>query len=525
MFQRVQILSGVFVFSLLALTAIETNSRAEDKPATPPLKGDIAPSSDSSQPFTAQPSGLPENERQAFTGTPLVGPEKTWSLPELIDEALKRNPSTRQAWETARVSEADLAVARSYYYPTATVSASGGPSHNTSPLYPGTTTVDQWTGGPQLQIQYLLLDFGARNAAVEAARFTLLANNFNYNQTLQTIVLNVMTSYYNVDNARANVENAEAAVALAQSTFDSTQIKSKAGLTAVTDVYQAKQTLAQDQFNLENARGALSQAHVQLLTSVGMPGNTHIDVSPPVDRPSTAVLEQEIDKLVDTALRQRPDLANRYAVWRSQLAAANQAEANRWPQLTVGANLQRTYYDAHSKIVEGAPTTDSNGQYDGAAAMLTFSWDVFDGGNKLNAARSAKRQADAARAALQQAELGAISDVVLNFIAFKTAAKSVDAAEVLVESSQQSYDSTNISYKSGLKSILDLLTAENNLASAKATLAQSRTNLYTAAASLANATGDILPHPLTASNNTPPSPTISTTPQSGPTPTAPVANP
>lgn len=491
-YTSVRMLVGFIVLMTLATARLQ----AEEKEKLPPLKGDIAPAKTADEPFVGQPSGLPESERQAMASVSLIGPEKVWSLPQLIDEALRRNPSTNQAWETARAAESQLGVAKSAYYPTVTVSGSVGPSHTTSPAYPGTTTLDQISGGPQMQIQYLLLDFGGRKAGVESARFSLLSKNFDHNNTLQTIVLNVMTNYYNLDYTRVNVENNEVALALAQSNLESTEIRNRAGLAPITDVLQARQTVAQNQYNLENARGALSQAQVQLLTSVGMRGNSHINVAPPKDLPTVKILDQEVDKLVDIALRRRPDLASKYASWRSQLESANKAEAARWPTLTTGVNLQRNYYDARVEGTNGYPTFKGNGENDTASALLTLSWNVFDGGNVANTAQAAKRQAEAARAQLLSAELGAISDVVINFIAFKTAGKSVQAAEALVTASQQSYDSTNISYKTGLKSILDLLTAQNNLASAKATLAQSRSNLYTAAANLANATGDILPRPL-----------------------------
>lgn len=506
--RRTALATASAVLAFCTLHAQEKNT----KEPLPPYKGNISPSAESSEPFVQQPSGLPPSELPALNSGPLIGPDKVWTLPMLVDESLRRNPSTSQAWETARAAEASLGVARSAYYPTVTLSATGGPSHTTSPAYPGYTTVDQLSIAPQLTLQYLLLDFGGRSAGVESARFSLLARNYDFNSALQTVVLNVMTNYYNLDYSRANVENAEAALALAQSNYESTDIRSRAGLVPITDVYQAKQTVAQNQYNLENARGSASQAQVQLLTSVGVPGNSHINVAPPKELPSSKILEEEVDKLVDIALRRRPDLASKYAAWRAQLAAANQAEANRWPTLTSNVNLQRNYFDARVEGTNGNPTFKGKGENDTASAMFTFSFDVFDGGNALNTARNAKRQAAALRAQLMSAELGAISDVVINFIAFKTATKSVDAANALVAASQQSYDSTSISYKTGLKSIIDLLTAQNNLASAKATLAQARANLFTAAANLANATGDILPRPL-ATNTTPP-----TTPSTNPLP-------
>ncbi len=486
--------------------AVSVGMACAEESSLPPLKGNIAPASSPNELFTAQPSGLPvvERENADKSGVTLAVKDsaKTWTLPELVDEALKRNPATSQAWKSAQSSEADVAVARSAYYPTVTLSASGGPSHNTSANYPGTSTTDQWSGGPALSVQYLLLDFGARKANVEASRFALLSKNFDFNQQLQTVALNVMTNYYNVDYTRASVDDAEASLALAKSTLESTDIRSKVGLAAVTDVYQARQNVAKYQYNLENAKGSYSKAKVQLLTSVGMAGNSKLEVAPPAELPSTKVLQEEEDKLIDRALRQRPDLASKYAAWRQQLALSNKAEADRWPTLTSGVSLERDFYSAHMNPGEGQKSYNGDGHTDSAAALLTFSWNVFDGGNKSNAAKSAKLQAEAYKAALAQAELSAISDVVVNFIAFKTAVKAVDAAQALVDSAQQSYDSVNISYKSGLKNITDLLTVQSDLASAKTSLSESRSALYTAAASLANATGDIIPRPSVSTNNT-----------------------
>jgi outer membrane protein TolC len=342
-----------------------------------------------------------------------------------------------------------------------------------------------------LQIDYLLLDFGARHAGLEAARFNLLSRNFNFNQALQSVVLSVMTSYYNLDGAKAALANAEAALTLADATLQSVEIKQQVGLATSTDAAQARQGVEQNKFNLENARGVLSTTQIQLATSLGLPANVNLQVAPPSNPPSLAILEEEVDKLIDLAFRQRPDLAGKYNTWRSRLASADQAEANRWPTLTSGINLQRTYYQANS----AGPAGDfkGSGHFDDASAILTFRFDLFDGGNKSNLALSAKKLAESAKADLQVSELGAIADVVTNFVAFKTAAKKVDAAQALLDASRKNIDSVQIGYRNGLKSLLDLLTAQSNLTSAQSTLSQSRTDLFVSSANLSNSTGSLLP--------------------------------
>ncbi len=465
-------------------------------------EGGNKPSASANEPYSDEEGSLPSSERPAPAPKDFEDPAKVWTLPELLDEALKHNPATTQAWELANVAAAQVGVAKAAYWPTVDMVVSGTASHETTANYPGTQENNQINVTPQLQIQYLLLDFGARKANVELNRFNLLSQNFTFNKSLQAVTLAVMSAYYNLDGARAAVKNSESALALSEANLRSTEIKLKAGLGTSTDEAQARQSVEQSKFNLESARGALSTAEIQMASSLGLPGNTKLEVAPPSNAPSLAMLEQEVDKLIDLAFKQRPDLASKYNAWRSKLAAVDQAEANRWPALTVGANLQRTYYQAD--VGGGNKNFNGSGHDDGASVNLTFGFGLFDGGGRDYQVKAARHAAEAAKADLATSELGVISDVVSNFIAFKTSAKQVDAAQALLEASQKSYDSIQISYRSGLKNLIDLLTAQSNLALAQSTLSQARSGLFTSSANLANATGSLmLPSGLQTSNAAP----------------------
>src|ERR1043166_6764591 len=57
--------------------------------------------------------GIPDTERQIYKkDVDTDWSERTPALAELVDEALRRNPTTRQMWETANASAASLAAAR-----------------------------------------------------------------------------------------------------------------------------------------------------------------------------------------------------------------------------------------------------------------------------------------------------------------------------------------------------------------------------------------------------------------------------
>jgi outer membrane protein TolC len=458
------------------------------EPASGPVRVEegVDPSSTSTKLFTSQEAGLPSSAREVNVTAPFDDANHAWTLPELVDEALKRNPQTTQAWQQANSLAAQLGVQKAQNYPTISVGAEGGASHTTQPTADSRNTSNQLFIGPTVQMQYLLLDFGSRKAGQEQARFNLISQNFNFNKTLQNVTLNVMNSYYNLDGANVRLENAETALQLADAVYQQTVIKVRAGLATSTDLAQAQQSVEQYRYNLEGARGNVSTAQVTLATSLGIPGNAPLKIAAPTSLPSLEVLSVQVDKLIDMAFRQRPDLAAKYNSWRSQLASVDLAEANRWPALNMNVGLQRDYYLTDQSAPNGVDHQDN------ASAVLSFSFDLFDGGSKSYQIKSAKALAEAAKADLLNSQLGVISDVVTNYVAFKTAAKQVDAAQALLVASQNSFDSTNISYRNGLKNMIDVLTAQNNLTLARATLASARTDLFNASANLSNATGSLL---------------------------------
>jgi hypothetical protein len=142
-----------FLFSIILGVAAGVAVSAAESASLPKIKGKIDPSHEPDMPFTSQLAGVPVSEQPGAAPAPFDNAAKVWTLPELIDEALKRNPNTVQAWELANAAAADVKVARSAYYPTVTVGANGGASHTTTPLFPGTETTDQFTAATSVSIK------------------------------------------------------------------------------------------------------------------------------------------------------------------------------------------------------------------------------------------------------------------------------------------------------------------------------------------------------------------------------------
>jgi outer membrane protein TolC len=123
------------------------------------------------------------------------------------------------------------------------------------------------------------------------------------------------------------------------------------------------------------------------------------------------------------------------------------------------------------------------------ATIFSFNWDLFKGFDRLNAVREAEANSRAARAQLAATELDAIAEVWRAYYDYRAAVRKLDFAEALLAASQEAYDATQKTYDVGLSDIVELLTAERDLATARYTLVQSRAELLTTAARVAYAAG------------------------------------
>jgi outer membrane protein TolC len=123
--------------------------------------------------------------------------------------------------------------------------------------------------------------------------------------------------------------------------------------------------------------------------------------------------------------------------------------------------------------------------------LLTFKWDIFTGFKRLNDVRLAEAGRDAAGAQLKSLEVDAISAVWRAYYEFQTALKRYEYARALLAASNESYAANIDTYKQGLSTIVELLTADRDLANARYTIVQSRADLLTSSAAVAYAVGAV----------------------------------
>src|SRR5215471_15297278 len=439
---------------------------------------------------------------------PAINPRKTYNLAELIDIAQRSNPETRVAWERARMAAAAVGLTESAYYPYIVAAAAGGydrafipfptlrttqkpPSNGNLPnveiVGGGTLITESLLARAELNAKWLLIDFGERSAIRAAAREKLMMANVGFNGTHQKIVFDVTDRFYQLGTARQKVMVTQSALDAAKTVEQAAQARFDNGLATKPELLQAQQQRAQSNFDLQASLGAESDARVALIESIGLMPTVTLKVADlPAKNGVDAGTEDSVGDLISKALSQRPAFVAKLANVRSKEYEIRRIRSEYYPKVTLDAHVSET--ELHVSV--------KNSDYFGGGdytlgAFLTMEVPIFDGfarRHKLDIAEADLRQAENELAGARDS---AARDVWKAYTDFRTALKKQDAAEKLLTASQSAFDAVLESYKQGLSTYPEVVSAERNLTAALATKHDTLAAIYTSQAALALSVGDL----------------------------------
>src|SRR5205814_6626071 len=454
------------IVALFACAPVLPESRISSEVPRAPSEAWKGPLPPAPPPAAADPALLAQIPKQ---GTPIT-------LRQLISFALQNAPQTRSTWLSARAAAAGVVSRRSAYYPQIDGQVQAGYSHQT--IGKGLFTVDQFTLTPGATLNYLLFDLGGRGADVGEAEALLEAANLNHNATVQDLVLRVEQAYYQYLSAKALVASGRETVREAQIAYQAAEERRNAGVATVADVLQAKTQLSQANLVLQQSEGQVATVRGALATSLGVPANLPVDVGELPENLMVRPISDAVEKLIEQAQAQRPDLARA----RAQAIAAGNHESSihsrGMPSLVLNAGASRNYF---------LDDCCAHGDLYSAAVILRIP--IFNGFRDSADLLQARELARAAEADAQSVEQQIILQVWSSYQAVKTAELRVGTSRDLLASALASAEVAQGRYKAGVGSILDLLTAQTALANARAQEVQARADWLVSVATLSHDTG------------------------------------
>jgi NodT family efflux transporter outer membrane factor (OMF) lipoprotein len=181
-------------------------------------------------------------------------------------QLLERRPDIAAAERLSAAANAQIGIAVSAYYPTISLSASGGfQSTHAGTWIQGPSSM--WTLGAQAA--ELLFDAGQRHALTDQARHQYEAQADGYRNTVFQAFEDVEDQLSGLRILEQESSEESRAVAAAQHSFDLSNARYKGGVTSYLEVLTAEQSLLQDRVTAINIESRQFASSVGLIRALG----------------------------------------------------------------------------------------------------------------------------------------------------------------------------------------------------------------------------------------------------------------
>jgi len=408
---------------------------------------------------------------------------ETLTVEQAVAFALAHNPSVTNAAQNVQIAEAQVGVARANRLPDVNVSASGTYNPSPSVVTFGDTTIQlgqKFSSTLGVTASQPVWPPSRWRAPIAGATANVGANAETLQRTRQQVAYQTRQVFYQVLTAQQLQAVGQDSLQAAQTQLKLAESTVAAGYAAPLDIYQARATLASAQVTLTQATNAVDLARAALVTQLGLPADTLVQLTAPAGLPAAP---GDLAALTQTALQQRPELSQ-VEYHRTQVQA--QIELIKLEQRPI-VNLQANY----SKDLTTATALGASGLTFGASIGLA----AYNGGQtkaELAAARIQLAQLDTTA---KQLELGITLEVRQAYLGVQNALEQLTAAQEGLTAANEALRIAEIRYQNGEGIILEVDQARVQRTQAQTALAQAQYQAQVSAAQLAFALGEPSPAP------------------------------
>lgn len=398
------------------------------------------------------------------------------SLAALTDHALHNRAESRAAWLGIQIEAARLDAASADNWPTLTGQLGFTRSQSLSSSGASVPVLHRY--GPSLSLSYVLYDFGARAAGIEAQRYQLVSTLLSNNRTLQDIAAEVEAAWFNLQSTRALLQAQGQQETAMQASLDAVAMRLRGGLASRADALRASAALAEAQIARQAAARDLAKAEASLKQAAGISQTQTLSLDWEATPPAPLDAATLLADLLAEAERQRPDLLSLRAAAARAKSEAERASAQRWPSISLAANAGRTYFLEDDRKPS---STNSIG--------INLTMPLFDGGRLTAEARAASRDAERLQADAEVQRDAIALEVSQTYQDVRYAQAARAGIAVQYDSAAESARAAEARYQAGVGSLLEWLTAQADLARARQAQAQADTDWMAAFSRLNHALG------------------------------------
>ncbi len=421
-----------------------------------------------------------------------AAPAQAADLWDVYQLAVQNDPTFLQAYSNYQATEENGAIARGGYFPNIslngrrTVNRNNGtgtqfipPDNSTTPPSPGgfvpfesnTHGYDTVYGA---QLTQAIFDWTAWSA-IEQASAQQAQAEADFQAAQQDLILRVATAYFDVLNARDTLAADHAAKDALSKQLEQAREKYEVGMSAITDVQEAQAAYDQSTADEITAQQQVvtAEENLRAITGQQVADLKEPSVDMPLRTPEPATAQQWVDQ----AMKQNPKLLSAQSGADAASANVGIQRGQHLPTLSlVLAHNRDTSSQTGTALINQVPVpaTTPPGTISQNIAYLQLSWPIWNGGTtwaRVNQAQYLYQASlDNVKLVTRQTEQQARTA----FIGVLSGISQVEALKQSVKSNETSMDATETGLQVGTRTIVDVLTARQNLLKAQTGFANAR---------------------------------------------------
>lgn len=302
----------------------------------------------------------------------------------------------------------------------------------------------------------------------------LRAEELSARDARDLVVLAVGGAYLQVIAARARVESARAQLDTANALYEQSRQQRNVGLVAQVDVDRSQVQLLTRKQRLVSLQNDLAKQKINLARIIGLPPVEEYDISD--DLPFTAAPPLEFKEVLQQAFAQRSDLKAAEAQVRAASHTVSAARSERLPSLSLNGDYG----------VIGTNPAQSHGTFSASGTLRIPLWQSGRIEGDIEQANAALKQRQSELEDLKSEITGEVRSYYLDL---QAASSQVEVAQQNVQVAKEALDLTRQRYEAGVTDNVEVVQAQESLASADLDYINSVFAHNLAKLSLARATG------------------------------------
>jgi len=340
------------------------------------------------------------------------------------------------------------------------------------------TILDNYTAKLSLQ-QPLFTGFKISSNS-EIAKNNSLAAKQDYSKDEQDVIYNIKNAYWSLFLAGKIKQAVDENVQQMKLHLEDIQNFFKQGLATKNEVLKVEVQLSEAQLAQIDARNSVKLAAVNFDNVINIPLSTDIDVQENISVENENI--QDIDQLIDKAMKNRPDLKSLEYKLNASKNGITLAQSGWYPQIVLGGEYD--YEKPNSRIL---PLMDRfNGTW---AVQIGLTYTLWDWNSTKAQTTQAESQYEQTKDSYGTLKDAVTLDVTQNYYNLIKAKETVLVTEQTVNQADENYRVTDDRFKQGLTLNSELLDAEVALVQAKTNYAQSIAGFEIAKAQIERSTG------------------------------------